>query len=431
MLSGVGRTVHAAVSEPGDLFEANEQAHRSSELRAFVAAFSRGPASVLADPALAIEATLAICELFLDADAPPALTRGDIIARLRSAFSPSQIETQISRMYDSGALVLARSHEQRYRLRMIGYLGALFAKRIEDAGMIESFWQLLETTSSRLGYGKMDRAELLNDMSVIRRGLVGYAGELESIQEIGTRDEVLRACRVHDRPGRSEVIRRLCDEIQRAHPDLALEGQQLISRGQRYVDAVNGLVTRLESDGVTASELFLLDAADYEDAARTASSGLLGQFARRLVVDRPVVVLDQDRMAELLRTEAPTPVTTRRRPESPPDEDADPLAANRVDAHARWQRLVDSCERVLQGAASVDVTEHLAKLAPPAAMFELTALLAAHLRPDVVYKLDFRDGVRVDETSSRLNWLSSGALSRSADACTPPVRPTPEDARHG
>jgi hypothetical protein len=403
------------VSVPEDLFEARERSHRSAELQAFVGPFSRGPGSVLSDPSTAIEVTLAICELFLDAEMPPALTRGDIVARLRGRFAAADVEAQIDRLRDSKALVLARAHEQRYRLRMIGYLGALFAERVEDAGMIDEFWRLLDATYSRLEHGQMERPQLLANMRAIRRGLVGYAGELEGITETGTREDVLRACRTHDRQGRADQVRRLCDEIARTHPDLAVEGQDLIACAQLYVDAVQGLVTRLGVDGVAASELFLLDASDYEDAARTAPAEVLETFARGLVVDRPTVVLDADRLVEVLRTTMPPVTAPRRRPESAPDEDADPLAI--VSEHATWRRqaLVDACERLLQGEGSVEFAQHLGKLQPQGAVRELVVLLEAHLRPDVPYRLVFGEGVRVDESGGRLSWLTPGALSAQRD----------------
>jgi hypothetical protein len=402
---------------PEDLFESSERSRRSAELQAFVGPFSRGPGSVLSDPSTAIKVTLAICELFLDAEAPPALMRGDIVTRLRGRFSAAEIEAQIDRLRESKTLLLARAHEQRYRLRMIGYLGALFAERVEDAGMIDEFWRLLDSTYSRLEHGELERPQLLANIRAIRRGLVGYAGELTGISETGTRDDVLSACRMHDRQGRADQVRRLCDEIARTHPDLAVEGQDLIACAQRYVDAVQGLVTRLGADGVTSSELFLLDASDYEDAARTAPTELLETFARGLVVDRPTVVLDADRLVEVLRTTPPPVTLPRRRPESAPDEDADPLAV--VSEHAAWRRqaLVDACERLLQGRESVEFTEHVGKLQPRSAVRELVVLLEAHLRPDVPYRLDFGEGVRVDESGGRLSWLTPAVLSAQRDGC--------------
>lgn len=407
------------------LFIATQSARRQSDLQTFVAPFSRGGQTVLADPAPATAMTLAIAELFLETEVPPALTRGEIAEALSPQYPREQIEAHVDRLRAGRVLLAARgrARESRYRLKMVGYLGALFAERVDDAGLLDEFWTLLDRARGRLSRGEMDAEALAAEVETIRRGLVGFAGELQAVSETGTRDEVVAECRRHDRGGRAAQVEELCRTIELRFPALSAKARELIVAAQAYVDAVQRLVSRLRADGLAASELFLLDAADYDDAARTLSADRLAQFAASVVVDRPQVLLDADALIEATTSELAAPTLSLRRPPEPSTDERDPLAEGDRQSERRRGSLIDNCERLLQGQAQVALAEHLSKLASESAMRELSVLIEAHLRADVPYELRFADGVRVDSSSLRaLSWLTPLTLARAGAGPIGPVR---------
>lgn len=142
-------------------------------------------------------------------------------------------------------------------------------------------------------------------------------------------------------------------------PQLDPLARKLVVEALRYVDAAEGLLQRVLSEGGMALNFDQLDPEEYLTAARGASLEELASVGRDAVFDPAMPWADAGAVIDALEQYRPRLARRERPPDPPPSPDADPIERIQQRAAEAAQRRVVCAEGLLAGQAAVDLTDAL------------------------------------------------------------------------
>jgi len=308
--------------------------------------------------------------------------------------------------------VFPKPNQLRYRASFTSVVGLMFVRRMMRDGGQSEMHRLLALEQLNVADPRMTAEQARDGAEGLARAFRLWSVELVTLTHSTIEELREQAPKLW---GTAEIIERaerLHEAILRRWPELEDACTELRAAIHAYGDASRRAAARLADSAGTTRNLTLLPAESWRTFARTASREELAAVLEGFVFDAPAPWHDPAAIVAAVQ-EGPRTVPPRPAPPRPAVPDAG--LVERVPAgRSETDRLAAVAEQVLRGRDRVPVGEVLER-DWPAARRLLADLSAAHLRPELPYRLVWSDGLRVRPDGSP-SWLSDGVFERTGRA---------------
>ncbi|WP_225993623.1 hypothetical protein [Actinomadura rudentiformis] len=377
--------------------------------RQMFAALARDSGAVVDDPDL-VDVAETLLTAFADAG-EDGLSREQM--RYVCRRHPAEVfENRLRVLKGLGAIreVFPKPNQLRYRASFTSVVGLMFVRRMMLDGGQSEMHRLLALEQLNVADPRMTPGQARDGAEGLARAFRLWSVELltltnGTIEELreqapklwGTEEILLRAERLH-----GAILRRW--------PQLDRTCTELRAAIYAYGDASRRAAARLTDSAGTTRNLTLLPPETWRTFARTASREDLAAVLDGFVFDAAAPWHEPSAVVTAVED---GPRTTPPRPAPPRPSVPDPgLSADTGSDDATAERLRTVAEQVLRGGDRVAVEEVLGDDWVTARRM-LADLSAAHLHPELPYRLVWSDGMAVREGGSP-TWLSPGTFERTA-----------------
>jgi hypothetical protein len=316
--------------------------------------------------------------------------------------------------------LMDKKHQQRYVLDPAGYVGVLVFDRISQRGGIDELRGLLDRTADAVRSRQASAEEVASALEGCRAGFAVYANRLEQLVADAPLAELVAERGFDDDDRIHKTARQLQELVTDLFPQLDPLAWKLVVEALRYVDAAEGLLQRVLSEGGVALNFDQLDPEEYLTAARSATLDQLAVVARDAVFDPAMPWADAGAVIETLEQYRPRRARRERPPDPPPSPDADPVARIQQRAAEAAQRRVVRAEGLLAGDVRVDLIDALRNAGWPAAGRILADLLLLDSADEHAYRVGFSDALHVD-AEAPLTYLSPATLHAERNVIPEPT----------
>ncbi|WP_019631564.1 hypothetical protein [Actinomadura atramentaria] len=375
--------------------------------RQMFAALARDSGAVVDDPVL-VDVAETLLAAFADAG-EDGLSREQM--RYVCRRYPAEVfENRLRVLRGLGAVreVFPKPNQLRYRASFTSVVGLMFVRRMMLDGGQSEMHRLLALERLNVADPRMTAAQARAGAEGLARAFRLWSVELVTLTN-GTIEE-LRA-QAPKLWGAEDILagaERLHGAILSRWPELDRACTELRAALYAYGDASRRAAARLSDSAGLTRNLTLLPPETWRTFARTASRDELAAVLDGFVFDAPAPWHEP---AAVVAAVADAPRAVPARPAPPRAALPDGGLADRADAgSAEADRLRDVAERVLRGRDRAPV-EALLDGDWAAARRLLADLSAAHLRPELPYRLVWSDGLAARPDAAPA-WLSSGVFER-------------------
>src|SRR6266540_1543730 len=378
-------------------------------LGAAIAPVAADAGAPIRDPHL-LDIAAAVADAFTQGDASRGLTKAQIVDRIGPGVDTAEVERRLEVFERLGWLrpYLDKKHQQRYGLDPAGVLGQQVFERICSRGGVDELLALLSRTRTVIAE-RGSHADVAANLANLRDLLAVYANELDRLVATAPWHELITERDDHDRATVFTMLGSLVEEVAEHHPDLRALATRVIEEANRYVRAVEGLMTRVLDEGARSQDFRVLPADDYLTAAIDCGVDELAAAFTDVVFDPPS---PWTTAADILDNAGPRGSRSRptRRPVAPPASgDDDPLNGLLTAAEQAGQRRALRAEQLLDGNPEVEATSTVRALRWPAAATLLGDLLALDLDPRQPYLVEIGEAILVD-TETEVTYSSPVTL---------------------
>jgi len=401
-------------------FSGRERTPFLRRLSALVAPVASDAGAVIDDEEM-LDVARAVCGAFSHQDAAGGLTRAQIAARVSGACPAEVLDARLNVFVRLGLLrsLMDKKHQQRYVLDPAGYVGVLVFDRIAHRGGIDELRALLDRTADAIRSKQGSVAEVADALESCRAGFAVYANRLQQLVADATLAELV-AERGFDADDRlyqtAEELQTLVTDL---YPELDTPAWKLVEEALRYVDAAEGLLQRVLSEGGLALNFDQLDPEEYLTAARGASLDELAVVAVDVVFDPATPWVDAGAIIETLEQYQPRRASRERPSDPPPSPDTDPIARIQTHAAGVAKRCALRADALLAGKPEVELTDALRAAGWPAAGHMLADILALDTAKEQPYRVRFSDALYVD-AEAPLTYISPAVLCADRTAAVQP-----------
>ncbi len=380
--------------------ETQPTSRRLLRLRALVAPVAADRGSVISDERQ-LDVARQICDALLGQDADGGLTRAELLAHVDVEIR-ELADRRIGHLEALGLLATytPKQHQQRYTLNMAGYIGLMIAERVSERGGVEELIGLLARTRLDIEAGNIDADTVARRLIELRRTFIGFANELRRRRHTDHLRELSAFVRDHDADRSTAEVATVSALVSDRLPQLSERAAALIRAAQTYTSELEAVAQKLIDEGAQSRDFSLLDPADYDQAARTATLEALAAVGMTLVFDAGTVPVNPAQIVDAMATFQSRPSSRRHPPQPSPSQDPDPLGrfeAQRRDSNARVERQADL---FAQGADTVELTDRLRAMPWEGTRKTLAGLLTIHQHEPAWYRLELRDSVLIDPTAN-------------------------------
>ncbi|SEG06501.1 hypothetical protein SAMN04489712_10379 [Thermomonospora echinospora] len=308
--------------------------------------------------------------------------------------------------------VFPKPNQLRYRASFTSVVGLMFVRRMMLDGGQSEMHRLLALEQLNVADPRMTAEQARAGAEGLGRAFRLWSVELLTLANSTIEELREQAPKLW---GTAEIIERaerLHGAILRRWPELDRTCTELRAAIHAYGDASRRAAARLTDSAGTTRNLTLLPPETWRTYARTASREELAGVLDGFVFDAPAPWHDP---AAIVTAVQEGPRTTPPRPAPPRPSVPDPGLSDRTPAdRSEADRLAGIAEQVLRGRDRVEVHQVLNRDWATARRL-LADLSAAHLHPELPYRLVWSDGLRARPGSSP-SWLSDGVFERLGEA---------------
>jgi len=356
-----------------------------------------------------------VCDAFAHEDAAHGLTRTEIADRVDGACSSEELEARINLFVRLEMLrpILDKKHQQRYVLNPAGVVGLLVFERFGERGGVDELLHLLDRTRLQIERGQATRATVLDGIERVRGLFALFANEVNRLVAAAPLEELLEERRFHDRGDLISQVAALNRLVTDEYPDLDAPAYRLVTEAQRYLSAVQDLVSRVLEEGGEARDFGVLAPEDYLTAAITAPIAALAQVFATAVFDPARPWVDAGAIVEVVETYRPRRSVRSRPPEPAGSSIGDPLAQLEEERAQLTRRRALMAEQHLQGQPDATLANVLRGAGWPGAAGTFTDFLALDADESQPYSVELADELIVDRDGP-VTYVSGGTLSRAS-----------------
>lgn len=372
-------------------------------------------AGAVAEEERLLKIAAAVCDAFAHEDAAQGLTRAEIADRVDGACPSEELEARISLFVRLEMLrpILDKKHQQRYVLNPAGVVGLLVFERFGERGGVDELLHLLDRTRLLIERGQATRTTVLDGIERVRGLFALFANEVNRLVAAAPLEELLEERRFHDRGDLISQVAALNRLVTDEYPDLDAPAYRLVTEAQRYLSAVQDLVSRVLEEGGEARDFGVLAPEDYLTAAITAPTAALAQVFATVVFDPARPWLDAGAIVEVVETYRPRRSVRSRPPEPAGHSSADPLAQLEEARAQLTRRRALMAEQHLQGQPHATLANILRGAGWPGAAATFTDVLALDADESQPYRVELADELIVDRDGP-VTYVSGGTLSRTS-----------------
>lgn len=376
--------------------------------RQMFAALARDGGAVVDDPEM-VDVAETLLSAFADAG-EEGLSR-EQMRHVCRRYPAEAFENRLRVLKGLGAIreVFPKPNQLRYRASFTSVVGLMFVRRMMLDGGQSEMHRLLALEQLNVADPRMTGGQARAGAEGLGRAFRLWSVELLTLTN-GTIEELRE--QAPKLWGTSEIIERaerLHGAILRRWPQLDRTCTELRAAIYAYADASRRAAARLTDSAGTTRNLTLLPPETWRTFARTASREQLAAVLDGFVFDAAAAWHDP---AAIVTAVEDGPRTTPPRPSPPRPSLPDPgLSEDTAADDSAAQRLARVAEQVLRGRDRVDVHEVLTQ-DWAAARRLLADLSAAHLHPELPYRLVWSDGLHPRPGGSP-SWLSEGVFERT------------------
>ena len=384
-----------------DLLVANQPPARFHDtLKAFVAPVAKATDAVASDP-VALRVAQAVYAAFGDSGGSNGMTRSELAAACSNAVSVTAFESRFDLFVSMGLLrrYAEQRYQQRYMINPVSVTALLVYGRLEETNGVEEIMFLLDRAHRNLDTGTMTREALIEQITIVRRGLSNLADHLLYLAEDRPWEELVAEQSQHrSAQALLDKANSLVGAAGERFPELLSSGtgRRLVDEALRYFNAVNAFYSRLLAQASASRDFSMLSPEQYLSAALNRSKGELAVPLTRTVFDPASMLLSAEGLVSAVEKYRPAP--PRRRPPRPPDSpfDRDPVTAARERQQTRRVVMEAEMELHLQGGDEADLTGRIRGAGWRGAARIVTNALLANADPDIPVAVGLSDALIVD-----------------------------------
>jgi hypothetical protein len=365
-------------------------------LAATMASIAADAGSVI-DDERELEIARLIAGTLQDPDTADGLTRSQILERAaRPGIPAPDLDARFDVLVKLEMLlpVLDKRHQERYLLNPAGLVGILMVDRAASRGGIDEVLMLLSRTREEVDRSQLTASEVARRLRDIRGVLAVMTAHLDRLTRTATLEELIDARDQQDIRVVNEV-RTLCDLVSARFSTFEAQATRAVEAALRYMSAVEATVVRLLSEGARSQDFSILSPEDYRTAALTAGIETLAAVVSEVAFDPPRVWVEAADIIEAMQAYSPSAHARVPPPEVEELDLDDPLIRLEQAAadEARWLDL--DARHILEGGSRADVTPPVSGIPWDQATATLSRLFRTDARPELGYRLEFADGLRV------------------------------------